>query len=119
MTRRKVEETKPDPIPSPALQDPALRLAAAVLVRAFEELRGPDLVGFIDALAWLLCGDAPLFFEALGYPKDYDDLLNWIIGGNHDRPAITVNRAGHRIGRAYPRRAPGMAGDPGGNLASV
>lgn len=89
----KTRDERPDPTPSMAVIDPRLRLAAAVLVRAIEELRSPDIVIFTDALIWLLCGPAPLFFEALDYQKTYDDLLDWIVGGNHEKkPSLTPGR---------------------------
>lgn len=55
---------------SPAVLLPHLRLAGAVMLRAFEDLStGPDDLA-LDALLWLASDDAPVFSAALELQND-------------------------------------------------
>lgn len=90
--RPQAHESQPDPTPSLAVLDPKMRLAAGVVVKAFEDLRGADLVLFLDSLTWLVCGDAWIWLEALGWEKNPTDLLDWIVEANHAKKSrITCN----------------------------
>lgn len=90
--RPQAHESQPDPTPSLAVIDPKMRLAAGVVVHALEDLRGADLVLFLDSLTWLVCGDAWIWLEALGWDKTSGDLLQWIVRANHGEKArITRN----------------------------
>lgn len=79
--RPKVFENKPDPIPSPAMLDSHLRLAAAIIAAAVRDLRGLDQVRALDALLWL-ASDGLLYLQALGFDQvNSFDLLEAIANG--------------------------------------
>jgi hypothetical protein len=60
--------------------DPGLRLAAAVVASAVDDLRRQDPLVSLDALIWLTFGDGPIWLEALGLDVTPDEIFCSIVG---------------------------------------
>ena len=60
--------------------DPSLRLAAAVVASAVDDLRRQDPLVSLDALIWLTFGDGPIWLEALGLDVTPDEIFCSIVG---------------------------------------
>jgi hypothetical protein len=69
---------------SPAVQDPHLRLAAAVVLQALIDWRqSRDPLLSLDAFGWLVGEDAALITEALDLP----DAWNMVLNGRENAPS--------------------------------
>ena len=49
----------------PANPDPGKRLAAAIVIQAVRDLRSKDTIAALDALLWIIEGDAEIYLTAL------------------------------------------------------
>jgi len=63
---------------SPGKRDPWMRLVAAIVERAVNDLGDIDPISALDALDWFL-GDAYVYLDALGYELDTDQILEKVV----------------------------------------
>ena len=101
----------PDPIPSQAYIDPMGRLANAVLLKAAHDVRKPNILESLDALAfWLDPWGAALWLEALGYQVTPAKALTDICGGDDvqtNRYCARSNKNDGRKGKGEIRQGTG------------
>ncbi len=79
---------RPDPIPSDARLDGILRVGAAVLLQARQDLKATDPVISLDALEWVLGSEPSLTLEALGLEVDSGEIL-----AGMTRPGVSYGRS--------------------------